>query len=202
MNKINKKIIIFAVIALLFIVGFYLLTSKEQQTSISDLEIIKQNNPELSKYIDDVIKWQEKLKEDESNIEMYNTLGLAWKSLAEWGRNSKLENYQNYYGEALKVYEAGIEKTLRKNTLLMTNAGNMAKYLEDYELAEDYYKEAITVSPGDVTYYVLLAELYEYNMNKTKEEVVAVYDEGIKRVLDVGFLEKRKEVYLKRANEK
>ena len=198
MNKINKKIIIFAVTALLFIAGFYLLTSKEQQTSISDLEIIKQNNPELSKYVDDVIKWQEKLKEDESNIEMYNTLGLAWKSLAEWGRNSKLENYQNYYGEALKVYEAGIEKTLRKNTLLMTNAGNMAKYLEDYELAEDYYKEAITGSPGDVTYYVLLAELYEYNMNKTKEEIVAVYDEGMKRVLDVGFLEKRKESYLNR----
>ena len=38
MNKINKKIIIFAVTALLFIAGFYLLTSKEQQTSISDLE--------------------------------------------------------------------------------------------------------------------------------------------------------------------
>ncbi|MBA3047313.1 hypothetical protein KKC83_01510 [Patescibacteria group bacterium] len=193
-----KKIIVFVVIALLFIAGFYLFLNKEQQTSISDLEIIKQNHPELSKYIDDAVKWREKLKEDENNIEMYNTLGLAWKSLADWGRNSKLENYQDYYAEALKVYEAGIEKTLRKNTLLMTNAGNMAKYLEDYELAEDYYKEAITVSPGEVTYYALLAELYEYEMKKTKEEVAAVYDEGMKRVLDVGFLEKRKDAYLNR----
>ncbi|MCG2698174.1 hypothetical protein L6307_03765 [Candidatus Parcubacteria bacterium] len=193
-----KKIIVFVVIALLFIAGFYLFLNKEQQTSISDLEIIKQNHPELSKYIDDAVKWREKLKEDENNIEMYNTLGLAWKSLADWGRNSKLENYQDYYAEALKVYEAGIEKTLRKNTLLMTNAGNMAKYLEDYELAEDYYKEAITVSPGEVTYYALLSELYEYEMKKTKEEVAAVYDEGMKRVLDMGFLEKRKDAYLNR----
>lgn len=193
-----KKIIIFAIIALLFVAGFFLFLSKEQQASISDLETIKQNHPELSKYVDDAVKWREKLKEDENNIEMYNTLGLAWKSLADWGRNSKLENYQDYYAEALKVYEAGIEKTLRKNTLLMTNAGNMAKYLEDYELAEDYYKEAITVSPGEVTYYVLLSELYEYEMKKTKEEVAAVYDEGMKRVLDMGFLEKRKDAYLNR----
>lgn len=68
-----KKIIVFVVIALLFIAGFYLFLNKEQQTSISDLEIIKQNHPELSKYIDDAVKWREKLKEDENNIEMYNT---------------------------------------------------------------------------------------------------------------------------------
>ena len=195
----NKKII-FIILTLLIIagLGWYFYIARDDQ---AHLEQVKQNHPELSKYVDNVIKWENKLKEDEEKIEMYNTLGLAWKSLAEWGRNSKLENYKDYYAEALKVYEAGIEKTLRRNTLLMTNAGNMAKYIEDYELAEDYYKEAISVSPGDVTYYVLLAELYEYNMNKAKEEVIAVYDEGMKVVINPDFLQKRKEVYLNRTGD-
>ncbi len=130
---------------------------------------------------------------------MYNTLGLAWKSLAEWSRSAGVENYKGYYKKALEVYEAGVEKTRRRNTLLMTNAGNMAKYIEDYELAENYYKEAISVSPGDETYYVLLAELYEYEMGKTKEEVVAAYDQGIGKAINSGFIIKRKEAYLERS---
>lgn len=148
-----------------------------------------------------MIKWEKELKKDESRVEIYTTLGLAWKSLADWSQNAGVDNYKDYYQKALGVYEKGIEITRRRNTLLITNAANMAKYLEDYELAEDYYKEAISVSPGDVTYYVSLAELYEYNMGKSKDEIIAVYDEGIKVVIDFGFLQKRKESYLKRANE-
>ena len=37
-------------------------------------------------------------------------------------------------------------------------------------------------------------------MNKTKDEIIAVYDQGIKRVMNPSFLEKRKEGYLKRVN--
>jgi len=197
----SKKIIILIILTLLIIISlgwhFY-----AKQNIVSDLEKVKQEHPELAGYVDDVIKYENKLKEDETIIETYTSLGLAWKSLADWAKNSGTEDYKDYYRKALEVYEKGIEITNRRNTLLMTNAGNMAKYLKNYELAENYYKEAISVSPGDVTYYVLLAELYEYQMNKAKEEVVAVYDEGMKVVIDPSFLQKRKEVYLNRVNEK
>jgi len=195
----KKKIIIFTILALIVIVGlawyFY-----ARQASQFQLNKLKQDHPEWAGLVDDVIKYENALKEDEANVGSYLSLGLAWKSLADKAYDLKLENYKEYYSQALEAYEKGIIVTNRRNTLLITNAGNMAKYLEDYQLAEDYYKEAITVSPGDVTYYVLLAELYEYKTNKTLEEVVAVYDEGMKWVINPEFLEKRKQVYLKRAN--
>ena len=140
------------------------------------------------------------LEKDKDDIVAYNSLGLAWKSLADWSQKEGVENYKDYYKEALEIYEAGIDKTFRKNTLFMTNAGNMAKYLEDYKLAESYYEEAISVSPGDESYYVLLAELYEYNMNKSEEEIIAVYEAGKKRVLNPLFLEQRKRSFINRFN--
>jgi tetratricopeptide (TPR) repeat protein len=175
--------------------GWYFFTGDKRQ---ADLENLKEQYPKLTVYVDDVINKQESLKENENEIERYTSLGLAWKSLADWARSEGVGNYNDYYREALKVYEAGIDKSLRRNTLLMINAGNIAKYLVDYRLTENYYKEAISVSPGDETYYALLAELYEYEMKKPKEEVLAVYDEGLKRVLNVGWLTARKEAYLER----
>jgi len=124
----------------------------------------------------------------------------AWKSLADKAYDLKLDNYKDYYRKALEVYERGIEITNRRNTLFMINAANMAKYLEDYELAEDYYKEAITVAPGDVRYYVLLAELYEYKMHKSKDEIIAVYDQGMEKVINPQVLQKYKDNYLKRVD--
>jgi len=191
-----KKIIIFILFIIVIItIGWYFYTKQGAQ---DQLEKLKQGYPELVSYIDNVIKWESKLQEDETRVETYSTLGLAWKSLADWAQDAGVDNYKDYYRKALGVYEQAIQVTNRKNTLFMMNAGNMAKYLEDYSRAEAYYKEAIMVAPGDVTYYVLLAELYEYQMDKTKEEVVAVYEKGMKRVINPKFLEKRKEEYLER----
>jgi len=198
-----KKIISFIVIILIFAGAYYFFSKKGgglANINLNNLEELKNKSPELASYIDKVIKAEEDAKKDPQKIENYATLGLAWKSLAEWSNKSGLKNYKDYYKKSLETYQKAIELTGRHNTLYITNAGKMAEYLEDYKLAEDYYKEAITISPGDVTYYVLLAELYEYRMNKTKEEIVAVYDDGAKVAIDRNFLEKRKESYLKRVN--
>lgn len=196
----NKKIIIVIVCLLVVLVigsGYYFLRGEKG----INLEKLKQQNPDLATWVDDVAKWDKQLKDDESRIESYNTLGMTWKQLADQACFKQVENCKQYYGEALKVYQKGIDVSKRTNTLLMTNAGNMAKNMDDYVLAEDYYKEAISVSPGDSSYYILLAELYEYRMNKTKEEVVAVYDQGIARVITPGFLTKRKADYLSRVEQ-
>ena len=196
----NKKVIVFIILALVIIValGWYFYPKENIQ---SQLEKIKQEYPELASQVDDVIEWENKLKEDESIIENYLTLGLAWKSLADRTKDRQITNYKDYYQKALGVYQQGIEITNHHNALFMNNAGNMAKYLEDYELVEDYYQEAISVDPGRDVYYIALAELYEHEMNKTKDEIIAVYDEGISRIVNPGFLEKRKESYLNRINQ-
>jgi len=193
----REKIIMIFILTLIVLAGGWYFYSRPDNAQ-SELEKLKSEYPELASYVDEVIELKNKLKE-ENKVESYVALGLALKSLADWAKNAGVENYKDYYQQALRVYEEGILITNRKNTLFMENAGNMAKYLENYELAEDYYKEAISVSPGDDNYYILLAELYEYRMNKTKEEVAAVYDEGMSRVINPGYLEKLKESYLERA---
>lgn len=194
------KKIFFLILAILIITagGWYFFARDKER---SGLENLKQQYPDLAVYVDDVIKAQASLDRNKDEIENYVILGLNWKTLADWSQKNNPENYKDYYREALKTYQAGIEKSLRRNTLLMANAASMAKYLEDYKLAEDYYKEAISVAPGDESYYISLAELYEYQMAKPKEEILAVYDEGLKRVLNAGWLTKRKEAYLQRVGE-
>jgi len=193
----KKIIIILTVFVLLLVAGsiFFFAQKIEDQR----FEKLKADYPNLVVYIDDVIKAEDELAKDSNNIENYTTLGLAWKSLADWSQSEGLENYKDYYQKALEVYQAGIDKSQRRNTLLMANAGNMAKYLAEYNLAEEYYKEAIAVSPGDESYYALLGELYEYELGKSKEEVVAVYEQGMKRVLRPAWLEARKKAYLERS---
>jgi tetratricopeptide (TPR) repeat protein len=193
------KKIIFVILILIIILagGWYFFLGEKQQS----LEGLKTAHPGLSSQIDSVIKAQANLDENGDEIENYTTLGLAWKSLADWSQKEGVENYKDYYREALKIYEAGVKRSLRKNTLLMVNAGNMAKYIEDYKLAEDYYKEAISVSPGDESYYSYLAQLYENEMEKSKEEVLAIYDEGLKKVLNKAGLTAKKSAYLERIGE-
>lgn len=198
-----KKIIILIIAIIIIGTGIFYFSKNADKNgdAIAEMEKIKKDYPDLTEYADRVIKWQNKMDENEDNIENYTGLGLAWKSFADWaGKHKELDN-KKYYRQALEVYEKGIKKTNRKNTLFMSNAGIMAKDLGDYSLAENYFKEAIFVAPGDVSLYVLLAELYEYKMNKTEEEIIAVYDDGIKVAVDSGFLVKRKESYLKRVEE-
>lgn len=169
-----------------------------RQNKQADLEKLKQDYPALISFVDDVEKWRGKTEEDEKNVENYTNLGLMWKWLADKACEIKAPNCTDYYQEALEVYEKAIVLSERKNTLFMANAGNMARYLKDYARAENYYKEAISVAPGDYPLYFTLAELYEYDMKKGKNEIVALYDAGIKRVLNPAVLEKSKLEYLER----
>lgn len=194
----KRKIIILLSVAVIIIAAIAGLFYFRRSDQVNSLEKTKQDYPALASYIDDVIKWEDKLKENETRVESYATLGLIWKGLADQACNLKAPNCEKYYGDALKVYEKAVEITKRRNTLFLINAGNMARYLKDYAKTEDYYREAISVAPGDASLYLTLGELYEYDLKKTKEEIVALYEEGIKRMLDPRILEKAKEEYLER----
>lgn len=162
------------------------------------LNSVEQKYPNLEQAVKEVEECRSNLKAS-STAENYVNLGFACKSLADQVANSDKQASLPFYKEALKAYEDGIIKTNRRNTLFLMSAGNMKKYLGDYAGAAEYFKEAISVSPGDVTYYVSLAELYEYDMRKSKAEILAVYEQGLKMaVMDRGVLESRKKLFLER----
>jgi tetratricopeptide (TPR) repeat protein len=195
-----KLIIICALAVLVIAGGWYYFTPRENKTVNNqgnqsgkvNLDEVRSEFPELSPYIDDIIKCDNILKEEKDKLENYAALGLAWKSLADRTKNPE------HYQRALGVYEEAIEKTGGQNGLYWLNAGNMENRLKNYQKAEEYYLKAIGVAPAETTYYFALADLYEYQLNKSKEAIVAVYDQGISQSLFPEALEKRKEQYLKR----
>ncbi len=179
--KKNTKIIlaiivILAVLAILFFIYY---------PKPKEFDVLKENYPELSSFIEKIESANVEMESDSELIENYLELGLAWKSLAD------RTNESSHYEKALQAYKQGVIKTQEKNTVLLMNAGNMAKYINDYSLAEQYYKKAIEVSPGEVNFYITLAELYEYKMKKDKSEIIALYEQGIKRVLNPSVLQQR-----------
>jgi tetratricopeptide (TPR) repeat protein len=201
----KKKIIILitAIVIILAASGAAWYFLSPSQAESNKLNEIKKTYPELAEFTDDIVKEQTKMKTDESRMESYFSLGLAWKSLADRANDRKLNDTSYYYQKALETYQKGIEVTKHKNPTLMMNAADMEIYLKNYAPAEDYYKEAISVMPGQAAYYVALADLYESYMNKSKEEIIAVFDEGLTRVIGENNtnLQIYKDRYLKRISE-
>jgi len=133
------KWIIICALAVLFIAGGWYffapgenITNNNQgnQSGNVNLEEVRAGYPELSPYIDDIIKWENTLKEEKDKLENYAALGLAWKSLADRTKNPE------HYQRALGVYEEAIEKTGGQNGLYLLNAGNMENRLKNYQKAE------------------------------------------------------------------
>lgn len=184
MNKKTVYLAIIVLVCLLIVAGvyfFYFSKSNPGQFS-GDFppdysSLGKDYLPQYKEFIDDIAKESNELINDKVGFINYYDLGLAWKSLADRTKNSE------HYKAALSVYEKGIEKTERKNPTFIYNAAKMAEYAGDYNLAENYYKEAIRVSPGDSSYYLSLIDLYQYQMNKSRAEILSVYDEALARVI-------------------
>jgi len=195
MSKKNKIIIFGAILILAILAGFiffFITRNKNSSDNSQELNLLREKYPNFVSFVDEIEKENVNMKSDPELIKNYLALGMAWKSLAD--RTLAAEHYK----KALEIYQQGIEKTGGKNTLFLMNAGHMAEYLKDYNSAESYYKKAIEVSPGESEYYITLAELYEYKMKKSKDEIIALYDAGLKRVLDRKTLENSKKYFLEK----
>lgn len=201
----TKKIVI--LIFLINILGVYLylrpVAVKEVRVEgylISEEELgdLKVAYPDLVELINTLKKDIVEVNNNPGDLSKLAALGLSWKGLGNYIESYGGENYKEYYMEALAVYEEAVLLTESKNTLFLTNAAKMEINLGNYEKAEGYYQVAIEFSPGDNVLYVELAELYEYLMNKSEEEIVDVYESGMERVLQPKFLRSRMNSYLER----
>jgi len=180
----NKGIIIG--IAILILAGgiFYFYGGKSEEINLVDtLPELRVSNPEWGEFIDKIEEWETKVAEDPERNQSYLSLGMAWKSLGD------RSNDMLHYKEALKAFEVGNSKTVGGSSLYLVNAGNMAKTLKDYPLAEEYYKKAIEAAPGDVDIYIRLADFYKYQLKKDKSFIIEFLEGSKDRLIAVGPIE-------------
>ncbi len=185
-----KKAILIFFVAVVAVLAFYFFENAKGKPflSISEIEELAKKDSNMEFYAKELKRAVEEFKEDDPKS--YSALGLAWKGVADQTNNEK------YYKNALLVYQEAIDLTNRKNTLFILNAGNMASYLGDYELAEKYYEEATYVAPGDQDGYIKLYELYRYKLGNPKDKIIAVLDRGIDRMVNPAYLKQLKDAYL------
>ena len=136
------------------------------------------DKPALVELFNKAAAAEAEIKKDPTKAEQYFNAGLFWKSLAEQG------GPEVFFSRSLQVYEQGIKLFGQKNILFYLDAGNLAEHVNDFAKAETYYKKAIEISSGDESGYLNLAHLYFYKLKRPKADILAVYAEGAKRLVN------------------
>lgn len=124
-----------------------------------------------------ILERRENLRKDPRDIAQYTGLAFNWKSIGDTLNDKK------YYQQALEWALEGLDR-LPRHAILNMNTGNLYKELDEYEKAEKYYRKAIESAPGDPQTYLLLVDLYKYNLKKPEAEIVKVYQDGLSRLLN------------------
>lgn len=145
--------------------------------------------------VDRAEEWRAKNKKaNSSDIAALINEAFEWKSLADITQNPK------YYRKALEVYKVGIQKFGQQNVPFYWNAGKVAEALQEYTQAEFYYRESIRIAPAYNEPYRYLADLYEYKLKKTDNEVLQVYADGLKATTGDAAIYLEQCSYLRRHN--
>ncbi len=155
------------------------------------------DRPDLVAITDQIKKDEQVIKEDPEKVSAYLALGLNWKSLGELAPRRQ----RDFYEQSLKIYNEGIERFGSKNILFYLNHGKVAEIVEDYARAEQDYRQVIAISPGDESGYISLATLYDYKMHKSKEEILAVFKQGIEKLFNPIALVAARGSYLRRVGD-
>lgn len=189
-NIFKKYWLIFLVVIVLAGAGIFIYSQRQNSASQS-LAALKKEQPALAEYTDDIVRLLRTKPAKGEETKYYLELGLAWKSLADRTNNKE------HYRAALKVYQDGLTFTKRSNTLFLNNAGSMAIYIGDYELARGFYEEAIRVAPGDPDAYLRLANLHKDYLRSAPETIIGIYDQGIASTPYAADLKAKKDEYVK-----
>jgi tetratricopeptide (TPR) repeat protein len=155
------------------------------------------NNPKLVSVYNEAKKAEANIRQSPDSVKDYLNAGIAWKGLGD----QSPENKNIFYAKAREVYGAGIKRFGAKNIIFYLNDGNVAELMGDYSGAEADYKKAIEISVADESGYIGLASLYDYKLHKSKEEIVAVYSQGIAKMYDPTPLVAARGSYLRRVGD-
>ncbi len=196
----SKKIIIASIIALVVLgVISYPLFFKKMIANAQMAGIVAKaaaTNPQVTDMYAHVMQKQATFDKNKNNgVEQYLSLAFSWKSLADQIKNPVI------YQRALDVYEAGILKFNKTNSLLYINAAQIYRQFGNYEMAEKRYLQALQLDPGDTTTQLTLIDLYKKDMKKPVEFVKARYQLASKTVLNQFPIANSFAVYLRELGE-
>lgn len=175
-GRINKRLIFIlaGLVSLSVAAGvlFWYLPHRENQALSAKLLGDERTRRDYEK----ILERAKKLEKNPNDIEQYTGLAFNWKSIGD-----NLGDKQFYY-KALEAALEGLDR-IPRHALLNMNTGNLYKEVGDYGKAEKYYRKAIESAPGDPQTYLLLIDLYKYNLKKSEDEIVKVYQEGLARLV-------------------
>lgn len=153
-----------------------------------------QNKPELVAIFKKAIADEREMVKNPDEAARYINAGLQWKSVAELSS----VNQPAFFRRSLSIYEKGIERFGQKNILFYLNAGKVAERVGEFGKAERYYKKAIEISSGDESGYLYLVDLYYYQLHKGPKEILPIFDQGLKALMNPALLIVGRATYLRR----
>lgn len=153
-----------------------------------------QNKPELVALFNKATAGEKAMAQNPDDAARYIDTGLQWKSLAELSS----VNQNVFFGRSLSVYEKGIERFGQKNILFYLNAGKVAERIGEFDKAEQYYRKAMAISPGDESGYLDLTDLYYFQLHKSEPEILSIFAQGVKIMMNPTPLIAGRATYLRR----
>ena len=175
MNKKKIYLSLF-VIGVLSLSVFYFFFHFNTDQSIN-YEKLRESYPDFVDFVDDIEKKEAAFSEYATPGGAYLSVGMAWKSLAD--RTNDIEHYK----KAMEYFDVGFFESGETKAVFLINSGNMAVHMKDYALAETYYLKALEVSPTTESVYLRLADLYYYHLKKSPEDIIAILDKAIDRIV-------------------
>ena len=176
-NKyLTKFNLIVAGVVIIIIAGFFghRWFNSSQRMDQQVLLRLGENQEWLKQYEDVKLKIKKNDETKNKDAASLVSLALAWIGLGE----ATKDDY--FFNQSLKVYKRGISLFGKENIIFYWSAGSIASSMENFSLAEKYFKRAIAVAPAYTENYTYLADLYRFKMKKLPDEIVKVYNEGIK----------------------
>ncbi|MBI4239535.1 tetratricopeptide repeat protein [Candidatus Uhrbacteria bacterium] len=147
----------------------------EQLQDYALLESLAAKTPESQEFFEKARNQDEEIRENPHNLDAYVAASLSWKALGS------MTGEKAFYQHARAVIHQQIKRPGGENAGNYLNLGNLSRLLGEQDKAIRYYRKGIELAPGDEQAHIALANYYR-ELEKSPDEVIAVYKEGLRRV--------------------
>lgn len=189
----NKtKIVILFLLAITLItagVGVYFVYFNKPSWDEAKAQSFLTDN-QLQDDYNNAIAAEERIKQNPNAVYNYVQASFYWKTIADATREKM------FYQRALDICLSAI-KNANKSSVVYINAGNIYRVFEKFDKAEEMYRKALEMTPGETEIYIRLAELYRYDMKKSAEDILKIYDDGMERIVTPAEILTSKASYLR-----
>ena len=209
----KKKIAVLGIIALILLIAIYFSFSQNNEVKAPDennninsediindadnSEVEENDNVENEDSIDDTNDEVDENNPVESNIDKaeqevkyfeYINEGLKYKSEGDAG------NKDSYY-KSIEAYQKASDIAEGKVWIPYLNLGNVYRLVADFKNAEKSYDKALEIAP-EGTVYKAKIDMYRYELKKSEDEMIVIYEDAIEKVVDNVDLMKNYAAYL------